>query len=699
MKPEDLAAKPKKDLLELAKKHSIAGRSAMSKEELARAIARSAATSGHSSKADAVKGGVKKRPAGAKPATTAKPSAQAKPAAKAIAKPLAKKAMGKAPEKPLAERSHAEKQSAERPTAERPPTHEPRPAETQRAPEPPRHEAQRPPQQAPTHRPEPPRGDRPQRPMPPGQGGSRPPQRGPMDKRGGPHDSRGPRRGMPPIDPAMKLSRVEEIRRDSPGRGGRPGGPGGRYQRDQGGPRGPHTRGPLDRGPGGRDDRRPPMRGDRFPQRGPSGPPPPPARGSLAEERAHQAREHLRRSGEARRESPYTPQHDRPIERRDDRMRHDRPQHDRPQHDRPQHDRPQHDRPQHDRPQHDRPQHDRPQQGPRDRSQRDRRDRGRGEPRRGDPHRIEAPRTAPIPERFSPAPERRSEPPQAPPTPRPAGIQANRPPEMPAAYGVDRLAIMVRDPYWLHSYWEVTPESIVRAKEQLADRWEGHRWILRVHTYSEGNGQAGPELFDIDVHPEAHNWYFRVPQPDCSYEGMIGVLTRDGTFYPFARSNRVRTPRDTMSDVTDVQWATTREEFERIYTLSGGHSVGVSSGEVGEETRRKGEETYFSGMLGSMGSGTMGLPKHRGFWFQVNTELILYGATEPNAKLKVQGRTIELRPDGTFTLRFQLPDGVQELPCVALSADGISERTITPVVRRHTTSSERELNPNPGDVS
>ena len=59
----------------------------------------------------------------------------------------------------------------------------------------------------------------------------------------------------------------------------------------------------------------------------------------------------------------------------------------------------------------------------------------------------------------------------------------------------------------------------------------------------------------------------------------------------------------------------------------------------------------------------------------------------------------DLRPDGTFTLRFQLPDGVQELPCVALSADGISERTITPVVRRQTTSSERELTPNPGDAS
>lgn len=100
-----------------------------------------------------------------------------------------------------------------------------------------------------------------------------------------------------------------------------------------------------------------------------------------------------------------------------------------------------------------------------------------------------------------------------------------------------------------------------------------------------------------------------------------------------------------------------------------------------------------------MGSGSMGVPKHRGFWFQVNTELILYGATEPGAKVTVQGRSIALRPDGTFTLRFQLPDGVQELPCVAISPDGISERTITPVVRRQTSSSEHERNPQSGDAS
>jgi hypothetical protein len=79
-----------------------------------------------------------------------------------------------------------------------------------------------------------------------------------------------------------------------------------------------------------------------------------------------------------------------------------------------------------------------------------------------------------------------------------------------------------------------------------------------------------------------------------------------------------------------------------------------------------------------------GPEKERGFWFWVNTELIVYGATEPDASVTFQGKPIPLRPDGTFTLRFALPDGVQVMPIRAVSADREEERTITPIVSRET---------------
>jgi hypothetical protein len=61
----------------------------------------------------------------------------------------------------------------------------------------------------------------------------------------------------------------------------------------------------------------------------------------------------------------------------------------------------------------------------------------------------------------------------------------------------------------------------------------------------------------------------------------------------------------------------------------------------------------------------------RGFWFKVNAELIIYGSTEPDARVSIGGRPIRLRPDGTFSYRFALPDGAYQLPIVAVSRDGL----------------------------
>ena len=54
------------------------------------------------------------------------------------------------------------------------------------------------------------------------------------------------------------------------------------------------------------------------------------------------------------------------------------------------------------------------------------------------------------------------------------------------------------------------------------------------------------------------------------------------------------------------------------------------------------------------------------------------------ARVKVQGKEIKLRPDGTFSLRFALPDGKQVIPAEATSSDGIDTRRITPIVTRKT---------------
>jgi uncharacterized protein len=77
-------------------------------------------------------------------------------------------------------------------------------------------------------------------------------------------------------------------------------------------------------------------------------------------------------------------------------------------------------------------------------------------------------------------------------------------------------------------------------------------------------------------------------------------------------------------------------------------------------------------------------PSDKGFWFNINAELIIYGATEPNATVTIAGRSIRLRGDGSFSYRFALPDGKYELPVVAVSADQTDGRAAELVFSRST---------------
>ncbi len=70
---------------------------------------------------------------------------------------------------------------------------------------------------------------------------------------------------------------------------------------------------------------------------------------------------------------------------------------------------------------------------------------------------------------------------------------------------------------------------------------------------------------------------------------------------------------------------------------------------------------------------SFGVP--RSFFMHVNAEVIFYGGTDPRAKVTMDGKPITLNPDGTFRYHFIFPDGVYEIPVVAVSPDGVESRS------------------------
>ncbi|HTA95044.1 MAG TPA: hypothetical protein VK769_02870, partial [Verrucomicrobiae bacterium] len=146
------------------------------------------------------------------------------------------------------------------------------------------------------------------------------------------------------------------------------------------------------------------------------------------------------------------------------------------------------------------------------------------------------------------------------------------------------------------------------------------------------------------------------------------------------RSGHPDLPRITSVASSILEWTAQQEKaLAKVVNIDNVRRVWMGSLEITELIRRR--LTHEISSLGasqfggsSLSSPFGGMEKSKGFWFNVNAELIIYGATEPNAKVTLGGHEIKLRSDGTFSFRFALPDGKYDLPAVAVSADGDDAR-------------------------
>jgi len=269
--------------------------------------------------------------------------------------------------------------------------------------------------------------------------------------------------------------------------------------------------------------------------------------------------------------------------------------------------------------------------------------------------------------------------------------------ELPAEYGDTKLVFMVRDPEWVFFYWEVGPEA--RKMVGLPPEGPIQSLVVRLHDVTgveEFNGTNSVAWYEIPLTPEAICWYLRVPQVDREWCGELGVLNAQGEFVQICRSNRIRTPRNYISVHVDSEWMAVAEEVREILA----HSADVTySRTIGSEAAirqisrrlRMALEKYAASPIPSGSIRAVRMIQHAEearateMPLTVCTELIVSGATDPRATVTIQGQPVVVRPDGSFSVRFELPEGEQVIPVRAVrDEDGGLSREITPVVRRET---------------
>ena len=251
----------------------------------------------------------------------------------------------------------------------------------------------------------------------------------------------------------------------------------------------------------------------------------------------------------------------------------------------------------------------------------------------------------------------------------------------------DRVVLMVRDPYWLHVHWEVSRTAVDRARAALAELWHTAKPILRLYEVDGGTTTNTAERIckDIDIHGGVQNWYVDVPNPPQSYVVEIGYRASSGKFHRMARSNVVTTPRPGSNSGNDANWTDIAENCQRIYALSGGYASEGESGELQSLFEERFKRPMGTPMTTRYGMGAERfLGREEEFDLQVEAEMILRGVTKPNSHVMLGGEPVEVKPDGTFSVRMEFGNNRQVIPIVAESLDGVQQRTIVVGVERNT---------------
>jgi hypothetical protein len=292
--------------------------------------------------------------------------------------------------------------------------------------------------------------------------------------------------------------------------------------------------------------------------------------------------------------------------------------------------------------------------------------------------------------------------------------------QLPEAYGTGRFALTARDPHWLYAHWDIGREE---QRQYNASSIHRHL-VVRIHPEN-----SAPH--EVHVNPESQHWFIHVERAGTKYTGELGYYKDTQEWVPIADESTAITPPDTVSEDKSIAFATIHPDapipcapaestadnrleasewaLEQIpalaetFPLAEPTPIESASGALAplltsEESLIPGSAPpaldllAFREEVGGISSPSGGLRQH-GFWFNVNAELVIYGGTEPGASVTFDGVPIELRPDGTFSCRFALPDGNYELALAAMSEQGDLRQATLKFVRRTETSGEVGVHP------
>ncbi len=220
------------------------------------------------------------------------------------------------------------------------------------------------------------------------------------------------------------------------------------------------------------------------------------------------------------------------------------------------------------------------------------------------------------------------------------------------------IVLLSSEAEWAYAYWNIPKEK----KEKLRQEG-GTKLALRLYdvTDIDLNNQQPESIGENDCSEDSRDGYLTIPWRDRDYMVEIGYVTPSDRWLMLARSPVVRIPP---ASEEDRQLANV--EFEAMQLLSvppvSPSILSSSNGSLGVTNLLNTPE--------NPSSVSSEKTRRSKFPLVADAELSVYGETEPDAKVTIDGRPIELNPTGTFRCQMLFPDGESESTITAVTADG-----------------------------
>lgn len=320
--------------------------------------------------------------------------------------------------------------------------------------------------------------------------------------------------------------------------------------------------------------------------------------------------------------------------------------------------------------------------------------------------------------------------------------------DLPSGYGESRIVLLPRDPQWAYTYWDIPNEHKQELRRQggqqlalrIYDVSDINIEYQSPHSIQEYPADELAREWYIPVPVSDRDYVI-----DIGYRAADGrwlVLARSARVhippvYPsdwiedvfvtvnFEEDLRGKTQYELVPPAKKIATAATANGntgnavvngngnpiYDEIFGLAESTEAQRVAGSIfgSQQALARPEQTISSyifpsgvGMwaaptvsgLTASGAGMSGVGfsasavpvRQRQFWLIADAELIVYGATEPDATVTIGGRAIKLNPDGTFRFQMSFQDGLIDYPILAVAADGEQSRSIQMKFNRETPS-------------